>query len=507
MRSRNALEELYRWLGNAVLGGTALLAGVGVAHAQAPGVTPQPAVTGAAASEAPVQGASRALPSLPRLFVLALENDADLSRQRFELEATEQEVPKAWAGLKPQVDASYSYSYQESSNIYTENPENYAQNDLYDERVSGELTENYWQVQLTQPLFSLERWRQVGKAKAQVSAAELQLAVVERDLALQVIEAYLNAYLASRKLGLLDSKREALSLQSRQASRAFDLGVGDRINLLEAQSRLDQAIADQVQAENELNNALGVLERLTGVLPDFSGYTLRDLEDLKVDAQWGEPDAWLARTADNVQVLLAEQQQKVAEADTDVRRAGHYPQVNLNLSYSDRNSPDALRASEDTRASVEVRLPIYRGGYTSANARQGELTVEAGRASVNNERNLAQQEVRQRLRNLNGDARQLEALKRSIESSQLFLQAAEKGEQLGLRDLVDVLDARADLYDLRIQFVEVIRQYLLDRLNLEAAVGGLETSDLQEAMTLLASITDGTGEEGGAVSQVSQLAP
>ena len=67
--------------------------------------------------------------------------------------------------------------------------------------------------------------------------------------------------------------------------------------------------------------------------------------------------------------------------------------------------------------------------------------------------------------------------------------AAEKGEQLGLRDLVDVLDARADLYDLRIQFVEVVRQYLLDRLNLQAAVGDLGTQDLVDTMALLSRVT------------------
>ncbi|EPC03102.1 hypothetical protein L861_22595 [Litchfieldella anticariensis FP35 = DSM 16096] len=491
MQARHARKRFHHWLGTAVL-----MAGAGIAHAQyqAPPEIGEEnasiAISATGEASLPQQEDSRRmLPSLPGLLALALENDAGLRRQRFEMQATRQEIPKAQAGLKPQLSASYSYLYQNSSNIYTENPENYAQNDLYDERVSGELTENYWQVQLTQPLFSLERWRRIDQAEVQVTAARLRLAAAEQDLALQVIEAYLNAYLASHKLGLLESKREALVLKSRQAQRAFELGVGDRINLLEAQSRLDQAMSDQVQAENDLDNALSVLERLTGVLPDLHGYSLHDLQRVAIEADWGEPDVWLGRTAGNLQVLLAEQELRIAEADTSVRRAGYYPEVNLNLSYGDRDSSDQLRASEDTRTSIEVQVPIYRGGYTSANVRQGELTVSAGRAAISNERRLAQQEVRQYLRGLNGEVRQLEALKHSIESSELFLEAAEKGERLGLRDLVDVLDARADLYDLRIQFVETIGQYLFARLSLEAAVGELETSDLQDAMELLNSIT------------------
>jgi outer membrane protein len=163
--------------------------------------------------------------------------------------------------------------------------------------------------------------------------------------------------------------------------------------------------------------------------------------------------------------------------------------LDLNLSYGDRNSSDVLRSSEDYTASVELSAPIYQGGYTSASIRQGELSELAGRSAMVNELRLAQVEIRKRLRSLKGDLRQLDALARSIESSALFLEAAIKGEALGLRDLVDVLDARAELFDLRIQFVEVICRYLNDRINLEAAVGDLETADLVDAMSLLQRIT------------------
>lgn len=444
----------------------------------------------------PASSSDTALPSLPGLFALALENDASLASQRYEMQATAQQVPKAWAGLKPHIDASAGYTYQESDNYYTGNPDFDPTSQLSNPdnatRYQGETRDTSWQIQLTQPLFSLERWRQVDKAEAQLDAAKLKVAVAERDLALQVAEAYLNAFLASRKLGLLASKRESLSLQVKQAQRSYELGIGSRINLLEAQARLDQAVADQISAENELANALSALQRLTGRLPEFASAALGDLDDLEVEAGWENIERWLARTPANVEVLLAEQQLQLAMEDTSVRRAARYPELDLNLAYVDRGSNDPFRESENASASLQLSVPIYQGGYTTADIRQGELSVLASEAAYANALNLARQEVRKRLRSLNGDARQLEALKRSIDSAQLFLQAAEKGEQLGLRDLVDVLDARADLYDLRIQFVEVVRQYLIDSLSLEAAVGDLGTADLAEVMTLLSQLTGHT---------------
>ncbi|WP_447529267.1 TolC family outer membrane protein [Vreelandella sp. TE19] len=427
------------------------------------------------------------LPSLPGLFVRALQHDSDLSRQRLELEATREEIPMARSRLLPEVSASGGYLWQDSSNLQTVGDE-----DLGIPRNSErprEVDETFYQVQLQQPLFSLERWRGVDVANAEVSAAELRLAVVEQELALQVSEAYVTAYLAAQRLGLLEAQQESLDLQVRQADRAFDLGIGNRVDLLEAQSRYDQAVSDAVEAENELDNALSELERLTGVMPSFVSSSPGELGDVVLADEIGEVDGWLSRTGQNLNVLLAGEQQRVTQADASVSRSGYYPELNLNVSYSDRDSDDPYRESEDYRASVEVSVPIYRGGYTNASVRQGEKRIEASQATVDNERNLAMQEVRRRVRALNGGERRLEALNRAIESGQLFLDAAERGEQLGLRDLVDVLDARSSFYDQRIQYVNAVGDYALDLLSLHAAVGSLESQDLDRIMALLASMS------------------
>lgn len=428
---------------------------------------------------------SQSLPSLTDLFSRALRHDADLSRQRYELDATREEVPMARSQLLPQISASGGYLWQDSTNTQTVDPIDQFGNTAR----PAEIDEGYYQVQLQQPLFSLERWRQMGVASAQVSAAELELAVVEQQLALQVSEAYIEAYLAAQRLGLLEAQQDSLDLQVRQASRAFDLGVGNRVDLLEAQSRFDQAVSDAVEAENQLDNALSELERLTGVTPRFQSTAPGQLTTVALNDDIGSPEEWTPRTGQNLSVLLAQQEQQITQADAGVRRSGYYPEVNLNLSYSDRVSDDVIRESEDYRASVELSVPIYRGGYTNARVRQGEKQIEAGFATIDNERNLASQEVRRRLRSLNGGQRRLEALDRAIVSSQLFLEAAERGEQLGLRDLVDVLDARASLYDQRIQYVDAVGSYALDMLALHSAVGSLEGEDLERIMSLLASMS------------------
>lgn len=431
------------------------------------------------------------LPSLPELFARALRHDASLSRERYELEATQEEIPMARSRLLPELSASGGYQWQDSTNVQTD-PDGFG----LDQPASrpGEYTEHYWRVQLSQPLFSLERWRKLKVADAQVGAAELKLASMERDLALSVSEAYVKAYLASQRLGLLNAQQESLELQHRQANRAYELGVGNRVDLLEALSRLDQAIADAVEAENELDNALSELQRLTGIRPNMRGLTLGELSSVSLQREWGNADEWIARTDNNLDIMRARQEQAVSEADTDTRRSGYYPELNLNLSYSDRDSEDELRTSKDYTAQVEVSVPIFRGGYTYASVRQGEKRILASQAAVDDQRNLVTQDVRQRLRAINGNVRRLSALQQAIDSSQLFLDAASRGEQLGLRDLVDVLDARASYYDQRIKYVDTIGNFVLDTLALQSAIGDLGSDDLEGVMNLLTQITRSGGD-------------
>lgn len=440
------------------------------------------------------------LPELHTLLGMALVNDSDLSRQRYELLATEQEVDMAWSRLKPHVTLGGAYTYQESDNYYTDNPDydpgSEVVNNDYEARYEGQTRDRNWQVSLSQPLFSIESWRKVDEADAQVEASRLEVAVGESELAMSVVDAYLGSFLSSRKVALLDSKRKSLELQLKQAKRSYELGIGDRLNVLEARSRLDQSVADRVKAENELENSLGELERLTGVRAEF-GDVLGDLRALSLPKVEGGADDWLTRVTNNLEVKLAAQELKIARANISTRRAGHYPEVTLNMSYSDRDSNDPYRESTDAQASVQFELPLYEGGYTSANVRQGEYAVKASESTLTNARRLARQRIRESLRNIQGGLQQLAALGESIDSSRLFLEAAEKGEQLGLRDLVDVLDARAELYDLRIQYVDGLRQYLFSRLELEVAVGDLDTGDLTKVVGLLNSLVAGSGHIDG----------
>ena len=74
----------------------------------------------------------------------------------------------------------------------------------------------------------------------------------------------------------------------------------------------------------------------------------------------------------------------------------------------------------------------------------------------------------------------LQALKYSMVSAERYEQAAKRGETLGLRSQVDVVEANARLFQARERHAEALVAYLLADLRLHLETGQLEPNKLQE---------------------------
>ncbi|SEI67987.1 outer membrane protein [Allopseudospirillum japonicum] len=416
-------------------------------------------------------------PTLTQIYREASAYDAEIEVARANQAAEIAERPKARAALLPDVRVNTGYSYEDSDNIYTDPDSGYY--DAKMERSSGQIASHYVQVSLTQPLFSMERWQRYQKAEYIASAADYKLALAEQTLALKSAEIWLAALLAQQKVRLMTQKVEALTLQYQQATRAFELGVGDRINKLEAQSRLDLARAEQVQADNDLTLARADLQRLTGREQSLPDLPIPDGSQYPLPQALPDANHWLEQAPHNLNVRLANTYIRAAEREVKVQQSQYWPEVNLRLSWTDRSADDELRERTDAVASVELSLPLYQGGHTQASSQQARHRLTSEQARHRQELNNAEQAIRKHVAGVQGDVKRLHALQQSLRSSQAYLEAAEQGNRLGLRDLVDVLDARARLIDIQIQHVEGLHRYLLNRLQLQAAVGNLQGKDLQ----------------------------
>jgi outer membrane protein len=79
---------------------------------------------------------------------------------------------------------------------------------------------------------------------------------------------------------------------------------------------------------------------------------------------------------------------------------------------------------------------------------------------------------------MNSDIAQISALRQALKSTQSLVDSSQLGYEVGIRTTEDILKAQQQYYATKYQLVQAKINYLMNRLNLNAATGNLQESDL-----------------------------
>lgn len=411
----------------------------------------------------------------------AMNHDSEYRAARYTLEGEREEIRIARSQLLPSLNFGAGYAYEDSDNIYTDKDGGYWSEANKDQaRYSGQIEDNYWRFNLRQPIFDRSRSQNLNRAKNQVKAAQYRYEQVKQQLVFRVADVWLNLLYAQMKVHFSSENLESLDLRLAQAERQDQLGVGDQLELLDIGARRDLAQADLLAARSELDEKLLEIELMSGrkLLPPTNWVTKAYL--LEVTQQPLNLEAWQAKVTGNH--VYQEQLARVAMAEATRlgSRAGHYPTLNLNLDYTKRSSDDEFREREGFTASLDLSLELYGGGRTSSALRQSQARLNAEQARADKAVLDAQQMVAVSWAKQQNLYQRLQALRRSMLSAERYEQAAKRGETLGLRSQVDVVEANARLFQAQERHAEALVAYLLADLRLHLETGQLEPNKLQE---------------------------
>ena len=156
-------------------------------------------------------------------FEAARAHDAAYRAARHELEAGEELVPIARAGLLPTVTASYSESRVRGERKSAVAP---TQDLDYRNPVAA--------LQLRAPLLNLDAQGRYAAAQAQTEGARARFAASGRDLLDRLGLAYVQRLFAEETLALAQVQVDALETQTQIARRRLGAGEGTRTELADA---------------------------------------------------------------------------------------------------------------------------------------------------------------------------------------------------------------------------------------------------------------------------------
>ncbi|WP_425642635.1 TolC family protein [Marinomonas gallaica] len=425
-------------------------------------------------------------------FKLAKEHDPQLKYAFYNYQAEQEQDDIALSQLLPNAKLSASYVKQNVDDDYTRNKADVPIDPSTGERANAArytATQDYsvYQLNIQQSLINVSAWQAYGSAKDAVKQSQFTYTRAEQELIYRLSQAYLEALTAAQQVYIYQDKLESLQLKLDQTDRMNELGVGGRLNVLRATSSRDVARSDLLQAKSRYEDAKTNLENLTGSKVSIPKGWVENGYKVFPRLVGGTEQEWLSKVQNNAEILAELSNVRSKEGEASSSQSKHLPTLDLSLSYADRNSPDRYEYSENYTASIDLTIPIYSGGRTSAQSRQAEAAYNAAQARYEQAISEKTQAVKLAFTQLSSFRERLQALEESRKSSQAFLEAAEREADLSLGSQVDVLEARTELYDVRLEFANTLSDYLMSNLNIQLETGQLSESTLQEFDTLFDS--------------------
>jgi outer membrane protein len=398
-------------------------------------------------------------------YQLALIHDATYRAASYDYETVKLNLPLAKSAFRPAVTSQGSAGWLRSDFTGSTNTDN---NNLID------LNANL-------PVYNRTLRSEVSQAELQVDSAGIRFDNAQDDLILRVANRYF------RLLATLDNREVArlqkISIQRQMdlASERLDVGLGTQTDLFDAQARFQQSVADVIEADNLIDNAVQALKQIIGVTPEV-------LAPLRRDAPLENPDpesiaTWVEKALQNNLALKVEDLNlEIASEEIEKQRSVRWPSIDLfaNQRWQDANSTSLTSAdTNSTSVGATLNWPLYLGGSINIRTKQAAFQFNAIEQFREELRRQVESDTTSAYLAVTNGISQVEALSEAIRAGTSALKAKEEGFSAGLTTNIDVLDAQRDLSRSQTDYLGARYSFILSVLQLEQAIGDLDENDVK----------------------------
>jgi outer membrane protein len=407
--------------------------------------------------------ASSVAETLPEALVKAYQSNPQLNADRARQRGTDENVPQALAGYRPQIVAGLSAGLQAVRNL------------LPDNSVQG-ATLRPWTigVTVTQVLFNgFKTANSVRVAEFQVQSGREALRNTGQGVLLDAVTAYMNV-LANQ--ALVEAQRTNVTvLREIQATTKRRLDAGDvtPTDTAQAEARLSRGLADLNAAEVALAISKATYTQVIGEAPSHL------VPAATVDRL--SPKALAAATEaaghEHPAILGAGFDVDVAQTTIKVAESSFLPTVSVQANASRSIQSDStLSTSATDQASIlgQINVPIYDGGTAASQTRQAKELASQSRMVLEQVRNQARTAVASAWVTNEGTKVALAAAESEVRAANVALQGVRREAEGGQRTTIDVLNAQQDLTNARSRLIQGQRDRVIASYTLLSAVGRLD---------------------------------
>ncbi len=332
---------------------------------------------------------------------------------------------------------------------------------------------------LTQSIYNHSLHLQLDQTDLNISVALSEIEAQRQALILRVAEAYFNVLAANDNLKFAEAEKTAIGQQLEQTQKRFDVGLIAITDVKESQAQYDLSVASEISARNQLDVSREALQSLIGKMPEKLALLSEQIPLLVPEPQ--DIKQWVESAIQNNYALKSAQYSfEAAQEQVKISRSGHYPTLDLAMShdYTSLDGTSADRDTTDTSISLQLNVPIYSGGGTSARTRVSVAEMERARALRERAHRLTVQSSRESYLGVTTSIAQVNAFKQALVSTQTAYEATQAGFDVGTRTAVEVLSALREQYRAERDYAQARYNYILNVMRLKQAAGLLSAEDV-----------------------------
>jgi outer membrane protein len=405
--------------------------------------------------------------SLPEALVKAYQSNPQINASRAQQRATDENVPQALAGYRPQIIGSLSAGLQSVRNLL---PDNTVQTATLKPWTIG--------VTVTQNLFNgFKTASSVRVAEFQVLSGREALRNTGQGVLLDAVTAYMNVIanqaLVETQRGNVAFLRETLGI----AKKRLDAGDVTPTDTAQAEARLSRGLADLNSADVALEVSRATYEQVIGDPPA----SLVPAQTVDRFVPRSRQETIETSIRENPAVLAASYDVDVATTSISVAESSLLPQLNVqgNVNRS-RDSDPNLGTKQADQASVvgQLNIPIYDGGTAASQTRQAKETATQSRLVLEQVRNQARTAAISAWITSEGTKVALTAAESEVKAATVALQGVRREAQGGQRTTLDVLNSQQDLTAAKSRQILAQRDRVIASYTLLSAIGRMDVRTL-----------------------------
>ncbi|HED35747.1 MAG TPA: type I secretion protein TolC [Gammaproteobacteria bacterium] len=423
-------------------------------------------------SPAHAQDATSARLNFSQALEKAFAYDQDLQAAEFQYMSTLESRGLSKAALLPQINFSLSTNRTENST------KNSSQPGFIPNRNITINTDGF-DLSLSQTIYNHSLYKKLQQTDMDIAAATANVEAARQNLIVRLATAYFNVLGAQDALRFATAEKKAIGKQLEQSKKRFEVGLIAITDVKESQASYDTSVAAEIDAQNTLAaqfEALAVIlgEYTTNITPLAEEFTLSLPEPANIQ-DWTD-----SALENNLALRAAQFTYQASQKQVDADQSKHYPTLDLVASHrfsSPDNSTFVAFDTTSTSVTVQLNVPIYSGGFTSAKKRQSIALKDRARALKEKAHRQTLQQTRDAYLNVTSTIAQVHALKQALISSQAAQEATQAGFEVGTRTAIDVLTTLRDVFRAERDYARARYNYVINTLRLKQAAGTLTVRD------------------------------